>query len=669
MRLTIKTKLIGGFLVVVAMLLVVFGVAYNGLTSMGNAADELADSASLDDAAMSMIIGLLEGMDVESRSLISGYDATLEPEFQASVDAFDAAEDTIRSLGTAEQGVLLDEMIIDHDNFQASVLATIGLVRDGKQGEAVSNSIGVTDPIIEELKGDLGELEEEVEAFGDTALANASSTESNAITVQIIMVIIASILAVSLGYWLARMISTGVGQMLVAAEGIADGDLDQQIDVKSKDEIGDMANAFTRMVDYLKGMAGAATTIADGDLTADVVPKSEKDVLGNAFSTMIATLRSTIGQVNDAATGMASASEELASAANQAGEGTNGIANATQQVASGAAEQTKSVEVANETVGQLASAIEQIAKGSQGQAEGVGKAAEIVSQVSNASNEMATNAQSATESARAANQAAETGLATVQQSVAGMESISEAVNEASRQIQDLGNQSAEIGKIISVIDDIAAQTNLLALNAAIEAARAGEQGRGFAVVADEVRTLAERVTDATKEIASLIEGVQAGVEASVKAVGEGAEQVAGGSELAIESGTSLEAIQKAVEDVTGQIEQISAAAEEVSASASEMVSTIESVNEIVQQNTAATEQMSASSGGVTSAIDEIASVTEQNSAAAQEVSASTEEVSAQVQQVVASSGTLSDMAGQLAEVVSQFRLSGDGPQEQLAPAT
>ncbi|MCH8103622.1 MAG: HAMP domain-containing protein, partial [Chloroflexi bacterium] len=302
MRLTIKTKLIGGFLVVVAMLLVVFGVAYNGLTSMGDAADELAVSASLDDAVMSMIIGLLDGMDVESRSLIAGFDAGMEAEFQASVDAFDAAEDTIRSLGTAQQGVLLDEMIIDHDNFQASVQATLGLVRDGKQGEAVSNSFDITDPIIEELRGDLGELEEEVEAFGDSALENAASTESNAITVQIIIVIIASILAVSLGYWLARMISTGVGQMLVAAEGIADGDLDQVIDVKSKDEIGDMANAFTRMVEYLKGMAGAATTIADGDLTVDVVPKSEKDVLGNAFSTMIATLRSTIGQVNDAAT-------------------------------------------------------------------------------------------------------------------------------------------------------------------------------------------------------------------------------------------------------------------------------------------------------------------------------------------------------------------------------
>jgi methyl-accepting chemotaxis protein len=123
-----------------------------------------------------------------------------------------------------------------------------------------------------------------------------------------------------------------------------------------------------------------------------------------------------------------------------------------------------------------------------------------------------------------------------------MNRISDAVDSVSKQVTGLGEQSAEIGKIVAVIDDIAAQTNLLALNTAIEAARAGEQGRGFAVVTDEVRQLAERVTQATTEIAGLIEGVQTSVDQSVKATAAGSELVEQGSELANQAGTALEQI-------------------------------------------------------------------------------------------------------------------------------
>jgi methyl-accepting chemotaxis protein len=238
-----------------------------------------------------------------------------------------------------------------------------------------------------------------------------------------------------------------------------------------------------------------------------------------------------------------------------------------------------------------------------------------------------------------------------------MERITDAVTTAASQIEALGGQSAEIGKIIGVIDDIAAQTNLLALNAAIEAARAGEQGRGFAVVADEVRTLAERVTQATQEIAGLIQRVQDGVQESIRATEVAGTEVGSGSELAAKSGEALAEIQMAISGVATQVEQISAAAEEVSASTDEMVSTIETVNYITQQNSAATEQMIASSDGVKGSVDGIASLTETASAAAEEMSASSEEVGAQVEQVVASSQSLSDMAADLNSSVGRFRLT------------
>ncbi|NQW16510.1 MAG: HAMP domain-containing protein [Chloroflexi bacterium] len=664
MKLTIKTKLIGGFLVVAAMLIVVFAIGLVGMGSIFRGAQGIEAGAEHADHVME-----IKALVINQWQFLTDYSLTHNTEAldeaRAVGENIMAEMRSLRPLLNAEQEADLDAFHANHSKFVADgeSMAAIYVSGDWDGGNA---GMELWDQSGGAMLEDLDAMEIAAVDKMASAIGSANDAKSSAMTMQIIFAVIGVIIALALGYWIARTISAGVVAVARAAndlatralpdlvsvtEMVAAGDLTrtievqiETIDVKSNDEVGQMASAFNSMGKQLVA-------------------------LGAANTKMVTSLRETITKVNGAATGMASASHELATAANQAGEGTNGIASATQGVASGAAEQSRSVEGANETVGQLATAIDQIARGSQEQALSAEKAAEIVKQVSIASDEVASTAQSATEGALAANQAALRGLETVQQTVAGMETISTAVNEASRQIQDLGAQSAEIGKIVAVIDDIAAQTNLLALNAAIEAARAGEQGRGFAVVADEVRSLAERVTDATKEIESLIEGVQTGVDASVNAVSKGAEQVARGSELALESGTSLEEIQKAADQVTEQIHQISAAAEEVSASASEMVSTINNVNEIVQQNTAATQQMSASSVEVTNAVDEIASVTEQNSAAAEEVSASTEEVSAQVQQVVDSSSKLSGMAGQLAEVVAQFRLNSDGGGEALTPAT
>ncbi|NQW16578.1 MAG: type IV pili methyl-accepting chemotaxis transducer N-terminal domain-containing protein [Chloroflexi bacterium] len=440
----------------------------------------------------------------------------------------------------------------------------------------------------------------------------------------------------------AQMMSTQAIPQLVTSLGtVESGDLGarvnfdlKRVDNSSKDEVGQIANAFNDMSDKL-------------------------DEAGESFNRMVAGVADVIGEVTNTAGELASASAELASSAGQAGDGTNGIATAAQEIASGSVDQRNGVEETMGAVTQLASAIDSVSEGSRQQTQSINIATEIVSQVSSGSEEVATNAQAATDGARAANEAAEGGLATVRQTVEGMERITSAVESAAVEIRALGEQSAEIGKIIGVIDDIAAQTNLLALNAAIEAARAGEQGRGFAVVADEVRTLAERVTDATKEISDLIQGVQNGVERSVLAAEQAGGEVEAGSALATSSGEALEEIQGAVSGVTSQIEQISAAAEQVSASADEMVRTIETVKTITEQNTTAADQMSTSSTEVQKSIDGISSVTEQASAAAQQMSASSEEVGAQVQEVVASSQTLSSMADGLKSLVQRFKLTSD----------
>ncbi len=229
-----------------------------------------------------------------------------------------------------------------------------------------------------------------------------------------------------------------------------------------------------------------------------------------------------------------------------------------------------------------------------------------------------------------------------QKTVEGIGRIKTSVDAASVEIGQLGERSAEIGKIVAMIEDIAAQTNLPALNAAIEAARAGEQGRGFAVVADEVHQLAERVASATKEIATLIEGVQQGVEGSVKAMEEGTTEMDAGAEVAAEAGESLSQILAAAGDVNNQVEEIDSSSQDVRSASEEMSTQLNDARGVVEK--------------VGEAMGGIAAVAEQNSAATEEMSSSAEEMSAQVEEVTAATHSLGEMADELREQVAAFNL-------------
>ena len=346
------------------------------------------------------------------------------------------------------------------------------------------------------------------------------------------------------------------------------------------------AQAVEQMSQYLAEMAQGRLDFVIQELppanenTQEVRKNFEQITasLGQAQKMLSNAIQSVLSSANQ----VSEASKQLASAAGQSGQATSQISTTMQQVARGTAQQSESINKTADIMQQLSKVVVGISKGVKNQKEAVNKVTEISNMIS-----------------------AKNG-------------ITDQVNRSAEKVQELGARSDKIGEIVSTIEDIASQTNLLALNAAIEAARAGEHGKGFAVVADEVRKLAERSSAATKEIGELVKTIQV-------MVGE-----------AVEISTTVSL------DVTGVTTELNGA--------------ISSVSEVADQNESAAQTLGSGTDGVMDAIENIASVSEENSASVEEVSASAEEMSAQVEEVTASAMALEEMASVLQETIAQFKL-------------
>ncbi len=294
----------------------------------------------------------------------------------------------------------------------------------------------------------------------------------------------------------------------------------------------------------IRSLAEAMNRIADGDLSKQVAVQADDEIgeLGKGMNRMQTSLSAMI-------TSIAETASQVSSSANILNVVSEQIATSSEEMASQA--------------GTIATASEEMAATSNG---------------------IAQNCNSAAESSRQGNEMAIEGVAVVQETVTGMNRITERVKETAATLEKLGSRSDQIGEIVGTIEDIADQTNLLALNAAIEAARAGEQGRGFAVVADEVRALAERTTKATKEIAQMIRAIQNETKSAVAAMEEGVNEVERGTLDAAKSGTALDNILNQINAVSMEINQIATAAEEQTATTMEITNNIQQITEVVQMS-------------------------------------------------------------------------------------
>ena len=329
------------------------------------------------------------------------------------------------------------------------------------------------------------------------------------------------ILIIIIGFLIVHNISGPLNEITKIATRIGEGDLDVELPVvERKDEVGILLQNFSSMIEALKRMANAAQKIAAGDITGSIVPQSEKDILGNAFLQMLNNLRRIMKDIMEGVNVLSSSASEILAV--------------TTQVASGTAETATAISETTTTVEE----VRQAAKLSAQKAKNVADSAQKLAQVS------------------------QNGQIAVDETVKGMNRIREQMDSIAQTVVRLSEQSQSIGGIIASVTDIADQSNLLAVNAAIEAAKAGEQGKGFAVVAQEIKNLAEQSKQSTSQVRNILNDVQKATSTAVMATEQGSKAVEAGVKQSALAGEAIRILTESSNEAVQATTQIVASSQQ-----------------------------------------------------------------------------------------------------------
>ncbi len=551
MKISIGRKIAAGYALAVIALLVIGIILYNTTSRLIESAEQRAHTYQV-LSGLEQVLSALKDAETGSRGFtITGEESYVEPYNEAVREI----APLIKELRTLTAGNDAQQQRLD-----AFEPLTLQKLNGGKQAielrrtrgfEAAAHHVRTGEG--KRIMDDLRRIAEEMEAEEDRRLQqrieDVDASTQMAFSVTKYGISAAIILMAVVGFFITRNITVPVNEIAALSDRIAQGDLSANPrEYDRSDEVGALARAFNRVINYQREMAGLAHEIASGNLAVEISPRSEKDSLGRELSLMVKSLRDVNIEVLEAINVLASSVSEILAV--------------TSQTAASSSETAAAVSETTTTV-------------------------EEVRQTSLLSSQ---KAGSVSESAQRASHVAQTGRQTIEELIEGMNRVREQMESIAASIVKLSEQSQAIGEINATVSDLAEQSNLLAVNAAIEAAKAGEQGKGFAVVAGEIRSLAERSKQATAQVRTILLDVQRAVSAAVMVTEQGSKAVESGVKQSVVSGDSIRTLAESIGESAQAATQIATSSQQQIVGMEQVAQAMENIKQATAQNAAGCQQ-------------------------------------------------------------------------------
>jgi methyl-accepting chemotaxis protein len=551
MKWSIGNKIASGFGLALAVLLVVGAVSYDSTTKLRSSADWVQHTHEVITSLNELLSATKDAETGERGFVITGESRFLEP-FNGASDVVDQRLKQVRDL--TSDNPIQQQRLQALEPLIASKFTELQVVIDLRKtkGFAAASQEVLTDKsknlmdAIRKLVNTM--VSEETGLLDKRSAVEKDRAHRTVLTVTLGCVISFVVLGV-VGAFLTRNMVGPLREISAAAQKIAQGDL--SIGVISngrRDEVGVLAKTFAEMAESLGQMAKVAEQISAGDLTVEVTPKSDRDTLGKAFAKMRENLRRVTREIQESISVLSSSAQQIVAT--------------TAQVASAATETATAVSETTTTVEE----VKQTAQLSSQKAKYVSESAQKVAQVSQG------------------------GKKSAAESIDAMKKIREQMESIAESIVRLSEQSQAIGEIMLTVNDLAEQSNLLAVNASIEAAKAGEQGKGFAVVAQEVRNLADQSKQATAQVRSILGEIQKATNAAVMVTEQGSKAVEVGVQQAARAGESVQQLAESIAEAAQAAAQIAASSQQQMAGMDQVALAMESIKMASTQNVASTKQ-------------------------------------------------------------------------------
>ncbi len=549
LNLSTRSKIVSCFSLMFALIIIVIVTAYLGMTATTRSQKELFHenfSTSLNIVEMRSgqnraRAQLLEMMMTSDRAK----QQALERDIRERSGDIDKDLKELAAVQKGDQRFMADlqELVTVRAAYQKTREEQLSLILGGKTEAARQMGLGQQEERYNKIRDIALKLEQMEKEQAQQRLAHSEQRTRNTLIIFLLVGVAAIFISTAMTVAMNKAIARPLADIAAIAERIATGELDVNVSADDRgDEVGVLTRTFRRMVENIKGHADTTRRIAAGDLSGTVTPQSEKDVMGNALAAMGSSLREITREIVEGVNVLASSSSEIMASTNQ--------------VASGASETSAAVSETTSTV------------------EEVKQTAQVSSQ----------KAKSVADAAQNAVQVAQIGRRSVEDSIAGMGKIQGQVEAIAESIVRLSEQSQTIGEIIATVNDLAEQSNLLAVNAAIEAAKAGEQGKGFAVVAQEVKSLAEQSKVATAQVRTILNDIQKATNAAVMATEQGNKAVEEGVRQSKEAGEAIRQMSESIDESSQAAMQIAASSQQQLTGMDQVALAMENIRQASEQN-------------------------------------------------------------------------------------